>query len=114
MDWPSVLVKASAWGSLAFLILGNIPVAATGRVYGGWFSSEGITKYVITGFLLLVAYPDDRRIVAVVCMLGILFAEALTSRMTARELSVEAIVLKVLAATGGLMAGGLIMAVLGH
>lgn len=102
------LVQAIAWLTFGFVMIATIAPAnsrAGVRVAG----HDGVFLSALMGFLLIAAYPDDRRIVALVCVFAIVVSEALRAIFPSRPASVEGTVVKILGAAVGLIVGGLLV-----
>ncbi|NTF44921.1 hypothetical protein [Rhizobium rhizogenes] len=70
---------------------------------------ESVVPFGLMGFLFVIAYPDDRRIVALLCITVAAASESIALVLPEKCLRIERAILKVLATVSGLILGALFM-----
>lgn len=70
---------------------------------------ERSIAFGLVGMMFIFAYPDDRRIVAALCFLGVIVTELLQAMFSTRYERMEGVIFKTMGATAGLLIGAAIL-----
>ncbi|NLS16498.1 hypothetical protein HGP16_07980 [Rhizobium sp. P40RR-XXII] len=102
-----LLAYAVAWTVLGLIVATTVVPVRTKYPFMTLANVDGIVPFGLLGFLFVMAYPDDRRIVALVCLSIAAASETLALVLPKKCLRVERAILKVLATVSGLILGAL-------
>lgn len=106
----TLLAHALAWTVLGLVVLTTVvPVVGTKYPFMAVATIDSVIPFGLLGFLFVMAYPDDRRIVALVCISVAAASESLALVLPEKCLRIERAILKVLATVSGLLLGALFM-----
>ncbi|MDK4712357.1 hypothetical protein [Rhizobium sp. CNPSo 4039] len=105
----TLLAYALAWIVLGLIAVTTVVSAGAKYPLMAMASIDSIIPFGLLGFLLVVAYPEDRRIIALVCILVAAASESLALILPQKCLRIERAILKVLATVSGLLLGALFM-----
>ncbi|MDK4701430.1 hypothetical protein PH562_04210 [Rhizobium sp. CNPSo 4062] len=105
----TLLAHALAWIVLGLIVVTTVVPVGTKYPLMAMASIDSVIPFGLLGFLLVMAYPEDRRIIALVCILVAAASEALALILPQKCLRIERAILKVLATVSGLLLGALLM-----
>ena len=105
----TLLAYALAWIVLGLIAVTTVVPAGAKYPLMAMASIDSIIPFGLLGFLLVVAYPEDRRIIALVCILVAAASESLALILPQKCLRIERAIVKVLATVSGLLLGALFM-----
>lgn len=103
----SLLAYALAWTVLGLIVVTTVVPVRTRYPFMTLANVDSIVPFGLLGFLFVMAYPDDRRIIALVCLSIAAASETLALVLPKKCLRVERAILKVLATVSGLILGAL-------
>ena len=106
------VVHILAWFSLALVVLATVAPIGARQFSISTMNTESIFLFGLMGLLFVVAYPDNRRVIAIFCILATSASESLVLIFPDRHLRVERLIIKLLGATVGLLVGGILMRIL--
>ena len=104
-----MLAHALAWTVLGLVVLTTVVPVGTKYPFMAMASVDSVVPFGLLGFLFVMAYPEDRRIVALVCISAAAASESLALVLPEKCLRIERAILKVLATVSGLLLGALFM-----
>ncbi len=105
----TLLAHALAWTVLGLIVLTTVVPVGTKYPFMAMASIDSVIPFGLLGFLFVLAYPEDRRIIALVCISVAAASESLALILQEKALRVERAILKVLATVSGLLLGALFM-----
>jgi len=105
----TLLAHALAWTVLGLVVLTTVVPVGTKYPFMAMASVDSVVPFGLLGFLFVMAYPEDRRIVALVCISVAAASESLALVLPEKCLRIERAILKVLATVSGLLLGALFM-----
>ena len=105
----TLLAHALAWTVLGLIVLTTVVPVGTKYPFMAMASIDSVIPFGLLGFLFVLAYPEDRRIIALVCISVAAASESLALILPEKCLRVERAILKVLATVSGLLLGALFM-----
>ncbi len=105
----TLLAHALAWTVLGLIVLTTVVPVGTKYPFMAMASIDSVIPFGLLGFLFVLAYPEDRRIIALVCISVAAASESLALILPEKGLRVERAILKVLATVSGLLLGALFM-----
>ncbi|KAA1180018.1 hypothetical protein FP026_14255 [Rhizobium tropici] len=103
----SLLAYALAWTVLGLIVVTTVVPVRARYPFMTLANVDRIVPFGLLGFLFVMAYPDDRRIVALVCLSIAAASETLALVLPKKCLRIERAILKVLATVSGLILGAL-------
>lgn len=106
------VVHVLAWSSFALIVLTTLVPIGARQFSISTMNTESIFLFGLMGLLFVVAYPDNRRVIAIFCILATAASESLLLVLPNRHLRVERLIIKLLGATVGLLVGGILMRIL--
>ncbi|AYG59448.1 hypothetical protein [Rhizobium jaguaris] len=90
----TLVAQILAWTTLGLILLGTVvPIGTKQRVVAA-ANIESIILFGLMGLLFVVAYPTDRRIIALLCILAATASESLLSILPDRHIRIERLVIK--------------------
>lgn len=104
----ALFVQALAWSSFAFVMISTV-TPTNGKECLSRVGFEGVFLSGLMGVLFIAAYPDDRRIMALLCVFAVIASECLRVVFRSRPPSVEGTVVRIFGAAVGLIIGGVLM-----
>ncbi|AYG68419.1 MULTISPECIES: hypothetical protein [unclassified Rhizobium] len=108
----ALLAHALAWTVLGLIVVTTVVPVRTRYPFMAPANVDSMVPFGLLGFLFVMAYPDDRRIVALVCISIAAASETLALVLPEKCLRIERAILKVLATVSGLLLGALLMALM--
>ncbi|MGG6892875.1 MULTISPECIES: hypothetical protein [Rhizobium] len=105
----TLLAHALAWTVLGLVVLTTVVPVGAKYPFMAMASIESVIPFGLMGFLFVMAYPEDRRIIALVCISVAAISEGMASVLPEKCLRIERAILKVLATVAGLLLGALLM-----
>ncbi|OCJ00295.1 hypothetical protein A6U86_11820 [Rhizobium sp. AC27/96] len=105
----TLLAHALAWTVLGLVVLTTVVPVGTRYPFMAMATIESVVPFGLMGFLFVIAYPDDRRIVALLCITVAAASESIALVLPEKCLRIERAILKVLATVSGLILGALFM-----
>lgn len=105
----TLLAHALAWTVFGLVVLTTVVPVGTRYSFMTMATVDSVVPFGILGFLFVMAYPEDRRIVALVCITAAAASESLALVLPEKCLRIERAILKVLATVSGLLLGALFM-----
>ncbi len=105
----TLLAHALAWTVLGLVALTTVVPVGTRYPFMAMATIESVVPFGLMGFLFVIAYPDDRRIVALLCITVAAASESIALVLPEKCLRIERAILKVLATVSGLILGALFM-----
>ncbi|WP_412065492.1 hypothetical protein [Rhizobium sp. SYY.PMSO] len=103
----ALLAHALAWTVFGLVVVTTVVPVRTRYHFMALASVDSMIPFALLGFLFVMAYPDDRRIIALVCISGAAASESLALVLPEKCLRIERAILKVLATVSGLLLGAL-------
>jgi hypothetical protein len=89
------VAQAVAWLTLGFVMIATLtPVSSRASICVAGY--EGVFLSGLMGFLFIAAYPDDRRIIALLCVFAVIASEGFGVIFPRRPPGVEGTVVKIL------------------
>ncbi|MFS8046240.1 hypothetical protein [Rhizobium sp. BR 314] len=105
----TLLVHALAWTMLGLVVLTTVVPVRAKYPFMAMANIDSVVPFALMGFLFVMAYPEDRRIVALVCISVAAASEMMALVLPEKCLRIERAILKVLATVSGLLLGALFM-----
>lgn len=105
----ALLAHALAWTVLGLVVVTSVVPVTTRYQFMALASIDSVVPFGLLGFLFVMAYPDDRRVVALVCISVAAASESLALVLPQKCLRIERAILKVLATVSGLLLGAVFM-----
>lgn len=105
----TLLAHALAWTVLGLIVLTTVVPVRTKYPLMAMANIDSVVPFALLGFLFVMAYPEDRRITALVCIVAAAASESLALILPEKCLRIERAILKVLATVSGLLLGALFM-----
>jgi hypothetical protein len=105
----TLLAHALAWTVLGLVVLTTVVPVGTKYPFMTMATVDSVVPFGLLGFLFVMAYPEDRRIVALVCITVAAASESIALVLPEKCLRIERAILKVLATVSGLLLGALFM-----
>lgn len=105
----TLLAHALAWIVLGLIVVTTVVPVGTKYPLMAMASIDSVLPFGLLGFLFVMAYPGDRRTIALVCILVAAASDALALILPQKCLRIERAILKVLATVAGLLSGALFM-----
>jgi len=105
----TLLAYALGWivlGLVAFTTV--VPVGAK-HPFMAMANIDSVIPFGLLGLLFVMAYPEDRRVVALLRIVTAAASESLALVLPGRHLRIERALLKVLATVSGLLVGALLV-----
>ncbi|MBN8952567.1 MULTISPECIES: hypothetical protein [unclassified Rhizobium] len=110
----TLLAHTLAWIFLGLVVVTTVVPVRTRYPFMALASIDSMVPFGLLGFLFVMAYPDDRRIVALVCIAVAAASEALALVLPTKNVRIERAILKVLATVSGLLSGAVFMDLVQH
>jgi len=105
----TLLAHGFAWAVLGLVVLTTVVPVRTKYPFMAMANIDSVIPFGLLGFLFVMAYPEDRRIIALVCISVAAASEAMALVLPEKCLRIERAILKVLATVSGLLLGALFM-----
>jgi hypothetical protein len=105
----TLLAHTLAWTFLGLVVVTAVVPVNTKYQFMTLASIDSLVPFCLLGFLFVMAYPEDRRIVALVCISVAAASEALALILPQKCLRIERALFKVLSTVSGLLLGALFM-----
>lgn len=105
----TLLAHALAWTVFGLVVLTTVVPVRTKYPFMAMANVDSVIPFGLMGFLFVMAYPDDRRIVALICISVAAASESIALVLPEKCLRIERAILKVLATVSGLLLGALFM-----
>ncbi|TXI04258.1 MAG: hypothetical protein E6Q76_12725 [Rhizobium sp.] len=103
----ALLAHALAWTVLGLVVVTTVVPVRARYPFMAPAGIDSVVPFGLLGFLFVMAYPDDRRIVALICISIAAASESLALVLPEKSLRIERAILKVLATVSGLLLGAL-------
>ncbi|WP_047462751.1 VanZ family protein [Rhizobium rhizogenes] len=105
----ALIFQVFAWLAFGVIMLATaVPIGWRPQLMAA-LHVERILAFSIMGLLFVLAYPGDRRLIALFCILAAVVTELLQAILPSRRPNVEDAAIKILGATMGLLIGGIIL-----
>lgn len=105
----TLLAYALAWIVLGLVAFATVVPVGTKHPLMAMANIDSVIPFGLLGLLFVMAYPEDRRVVALLCIMAAAASESLALVLPERHLRIERALLKVLATVSGLLLGALLV-----
>ena len=107
----TLVAQVLAWTTLGLILLGTVvPVGLKQHIVAA-ANIKSVFLFALMGLLFVVAYPTDRRVIALLCILVATASESLLLILPDRQIRIERMVIKILGVSVGLLIGGILMVI---
>ena len=105
----TLLAYALAWIVLGLVAFATVVPVGTKHPFMAMANIDSVIPFGLLGLLFVMAYPEDRRVVTLLCIMAAAASESLAWVLPERHLRIERALLKVLATVSGLLLGALLV-----
>ncbi len=105
----TLLAYALAWIVLGLVAFTTVIPAGQKHPFMAMANIDSVIPFGLLGLLFVMAYPEDRRVVALLCIVAAAASESLALVLPQRHIRIERALLKVLATVSGLLVGALLV-----